>query len=99
MTHWSHVVKRILDSELGDLGSVLVFLFFIPSLKSSVFFFFFFWLLVSLVKLGKIMTSFPSDKMERHIYKCMTLERKTEQWASLVVQLVKNRPARRESWV
>lgn len=76
MTRWSHVGDRVLDSELGGLGSVLVFLYFPPSLQAAAFFFFLVFGFVSFV-LGKMMTAFPSDKMEKHIYKCMTLERKT----------------------
>ena len=78
MTRWSHVEERVLESELGGLGSVLVFLYFTPSLQAAAIFFFFFGCWFCFVyKLGKIMTAFPSDKMEKHIYKFMTLERKT----------------------
>ena len=40
MTRWSHVEDRVLESELGGIGSVLVFLYFTPSLQAAAIFFF-----------------------------------------------------------
>ena len=54
MTRWSHVEDRVLESELGGIGSVLVFLYFTPSLQAAAIFFFWVGGFVSFVSWGRL---------------------------------------------